>query len=169
MKKRRWSMHDCASWVWLPKKVIDGSPPRSLCGQWGSRSEAVPPPATDANPSITDGKAGKRVAVHVTIDPEEGIPSEQYADAMQRLAPASIAVDMGGALGRLVLASLQARGLPATALEKRPRPALPELQRIEELSKAISGLQGDLETARLELRLLREYKHDVQILIARLE
>ena len=111
------------------------------------------------------------MAYHVTIDPvvEDGTPVEAIAEAMVRLGPATILVDLAGPMGRVLLASLQARGLPATALEKRPRPTLPEVQHIEHLSKAAKDMQETIDQQRLELRLLREYKHDVQILIARLE
>ena len=112
------------------------------------------------------------MAYHVTIDPtpsEDGEPIEAIAEAMVRLGPASIAVDLAGSAGRVVLASLQARGLPATALEKRPRPTLPEIQRAEDLSRVVDGLRADLEDRDLELKLLREYRDDVRILIQRLD
>lgn len=113
---------------------------------------------------------------HVTIEPvpDDGLTVEAYAEAVQMLKPASVQVDCGGAgLGRVLLASLQARGIPATALEKRPRPTLPEVLRIEELSQQLSSANRELEERKqsdsLELKLLREYKRDVQILIGRLE
>lgn len=112
------------------------------------------------------------MAYHVIIDPipsEDGQPIEAIAEAMHRLAPASIAVDLAGPAGRVVLASLQARGLPATALEKRPRPVLAEVQRIEELCREKDALHATVEMQKLEIKLLREYRDDVRILIQRLD
>ena len=109
-------------------------------------------------------------AYHVTIeatDPE-GPPVEVVAEAMHRLGATSIAVDTAG-IGRVLLASLQARGLPAVALEKRPRPVLAEVQRIEELSSALSKLQKQFDEQALELKFQREYRRDIQILIGRLD
>lgn len=112
------------------------------------------------------------MAYHVIIDPtpsEDGEPIEAIAEAMHRLAPASIQVDLGGSAGRVVLAALQARGIAATALEKRPRPTLPEVQRIEDLSRTLAETQALLADQELELKLLREYRDDVRILIQRLD
>lgn len=109
--------------------------------------------------------------IHVTIDlmREDGLTVEQVAEAMAQVKPASISVDMGGPTGRVLLASLQSRGLPATALEKRPRPVLAEVQRIEELSSALAVLQTKYAEQALELKFLREYRQDIRVLIERLD
>lgn len=112
------------------------------------------------------------MAYHVIIDPipsEDGQTVEAIAEAMHRLGPASIQVDLAGSAGRVVLAALQARGIAATALEKRPRPVLAEVQRIEELSKALENMRASVDQQDLELKLLREYRDDVRILIQRLD
>jgi hypothetical protein len=107
--------------------------------------------------------------IHVTIDPNaEGRSSEQLGDALVLLAPTRIEVDCGG-MGRVLLASLQARGLPAVALEKRPRPVLAEVQRIEELSREVDRLKHEAELRERDLIHLRDYQRDVRILIGRLE
>lgn len=109
--------------------------------------------------------------IAVTIDPltEEGRSVEQIAEAMLQLKPASITVDLGAPLGRVLLASLQAKGLPATAFEKRPRPTLPEVAHADQLSQACKELQQVIDDQRKELKHLREYQHDVRVLIQRLE
>ncbi len=108
---------------------------------------------------------------HVSIDPmmEDGRTVESIAESMVQLKPTTIAVDMAGPLGRVLLASLQARGLPAVALEKRPRPVLGEVMRIEELSAALNKLQAQHAEQALELKFLREYRSDIRVLIERLD
>jgi hypothetical protein len=111
------------------------------------------------------------VAIHVSID---GLTEDTYpsvAEFMERIAalkPASITVDAGGT-GRMLIAAMQTRGLPATALEKRPRPVLSEIQRIEELSREVKDLKATAEARDLETRLLREHQRQLRILIDRLE
>lgn len=111
------------------------------------------------------------MAYHVTIDgaTDDGLTVEQIAAQMQTLKPASITVDCAGGLGRVLLASLQAKGLPAKALEKRERPTLPEIQRAEQLSEVALNLRDTIEEQRKEIQHLRDYQRDVRILIARLE
>ncbi len=109
--------------------------------------------------------------IHVTLDPmiEDGLTVEAIAESMVQLKPTTLTVDLADPLGRVLLASLQARGLPAQALEKRPRPVLAEVQRIEELSRDVERLKREAELHELELRHLREYQQDVRILIQRLD
>lgn len=111
------------------------------------------------------------MAYHVTIEPFEmnGPTVAEIAEAMRALAPASVQVDMGCPLGKVLLASLQARNIPATALEKRPRPVLAEVQRIEALSKELDECKGERESLQTENRVLREHLRDLRTLIQRLE
>lgn len=107
---------------------------------------------------------------HVTVDCTAEDPAfsvEAVAADLSRLNPASITVDTAG-IGKVVLASLQARGLPAKALEKRPRPVLAEVQRIEEISRERDAMAHKLEVAELENRHLKDYQRDIRKLIARL-
>lgn len=109
--------------------------------------------------------------IHVTVDllQEDGMTVEDVAEALARLKPATIAVDLAGPVGRTLLASLTSRGLPAAVLEKRPRPTLHEVTRITELSREVEELKRESELQKLDLRRLREYQKDVSILIQRLE
>ena len=111
------------------------------------------------------------VEYHVTVVADAEDPAFSVAavgDALLALQPASVLVDAAG-IGRVVLASLQARGLPAKALEKRPRPTLPEIQRCEELSQQITKLKHELELAEKDLHHLRTYQRDIRVLIERLD
>ena len=109
--------------------------------------------------------------ISVTIDPstEDGLTTEQVAELLRPLKPASISVDCAGGLGKVLLASLQSRGMPATALEKRERPVLAEVQRISDLCRAAEDLKQTIKEQRIELEALREYKRDIRILLSRLE
>lgn len=111
------------------------------------------------------------MAVHVTLDGlvEDMKPSiAEFRERLERLQPTSITVDTGGA-GRVLLAALQTRGLPATALEKRARPTLAEITRAEELSREVEALKEDARERETELRHLRDYPRDIRVLIARLD
>jgi len=111
------------------------------------------------------------VAFHVIIDPllDDGVTVEQIADAMRALKPATIKVDCSG-YGQHVLRDLQQlHGIPATALEKRERPQLLEVQRISELSAELAKQKAEREQQDLELRLLREHQKQLRILIERLD
>lgn len=109
--------------------------------------------------------------IHVTIDPvpsEDGLTVEQIAACLLQLKPASIDVDCAGP-GRVVLASLQAKGLPAKALEKRPRPTLPDVERAEAESRRAAALKTELEQCEREKKLLEESLRLLRILIERLD
>ena len=111
------------------------------------------------------------MAIHVSIDglTEDIQPSvAEFMDRLEQLRPASISVDTGGA-GRMLLAALQTRGLPAHALEKRPRPTLPEITHAEALSKQVEELKQKSEKDERELKLLRDYQRDIRVLINRLD
>lgn len=111
------------------------------------------------------------MAIHVTLDGlvQDMKPSAaEFVDSLERLKPTSVTVDCAGA-GRVLLAALQTRGLPAVALEKRERPALLEVQRIAELSTTITDLQTQNAEQRKELQFLRDYQRDIRVLIQRLE
>ena len=142
----------------------------SAIGTLGLALGGVPPPASECGPDYFRERRA-RVAYHVTINPlmEDGLTVEAYAEAMAALKPASISVDMAGPLGRVLLASLQARGLPAAVLEKRPRPVLGEVMRIEELSAELNKLKAQHAEQALELKFLREYRQDIRVLIERLD
>lgn len=108
---------------------------------------------------------------HLTIETliDDGLTVEQYAAAVQALKPATVQVDCGGGIGRTLLASLQSRGIPATALEKRPRPTLPEVQRAEEESRKAAALKDELQQCQREKGLLQDHLRDLRILIAKLD
>lgn len=100
---------------------------------------------------------------------EDAHPS--VSDLMDRLAalkPTSITVDAIGP-GRMLLAAMQTAGLPARALEKRPRPSLPEVTRAEELSRTLDKMRHEMELKDQELRLLREHQKHLHTLIERLD
>jgi hypothetical protein len=108
------------------------------------------------------------VTVECTAEEDDAFSVEAVAAELHRFAPRTIAVDTAG-IGKVVLASLRARGLPATALEKRPRPTLPEVQRVEELSKQVDKLEREAELRERDLTHLREYQRDIRVLISRLD
>lgn len=108
------------------------------------------------------------VTVECAVEDDPAFSVEAVTEALIRLNPATIQVDAAG-IGRVVLASLQARGLGAVALEKRPRPVLAEVQRIEELSKEVDRLRHEAELRERDLMHLREYRADIRTLIKRLD
>lgn len=114
------------------------------------------------------------MAIHVAI---EGLSEDMapmapsvsgLGDALLALKPTSVTVDAAG-IGRVVLASLQTRGLPAKALEKQPRPTLSEVSRVTELSREIEDLKRVHELREQELEHLRAYQRDIRVLIERLD
>jgi hypothetical protein len=111
------------------------------------------------------------MAIHVSIDglTEDLQPTvAEFVDRLERLQPASITVDSAG-VGRVLLAALQTRGLPAHALEKRPRPTLPEIQHAEALSKEVATLKAKLEQQEQEFKQLRDYQRDIRILLNKID
>lgn len=112
--------------------------------------------------------ASFEVTVTLTNGDDPGFSVAAVGDALLALKPTSVLVDTAG-IGRVVLASLQARGLPAKALEKRPRPTLPEIQRCEELSAQITRLKHELELAEMDRKHLQAYQRDIRVLIERLD
>jgi hypothetical protein len=110
------------------------------------------------------------VAIYVQLDRLEDSAESlsEFIDRLASLKPTGIKVDTGGT-GRVLLAALLSRGLPATPLEKRERPSLPEITRAEELSREVTALKATAEARDLETRLLREHQRQLRILIDRLE
>lgn len=107
---------------------------------------------------------------HLTIEPlvEDGLTVEAYVEAVRALNPKTVQVDCWG-IGRTLLESLQAKGIDAHALEKRPRPALPEVQRAEEESRKAAALKTENEQLQRENRMLNEHLKRLHTLIDRLD
>ncbi len=155
-----------------------GCAPRAPFDRWAGGAgvpRCPPPPGTLAR--LSSGRDLSNVAsateYHVTVIPYADDPAFSVAtasDAVMALKPTSVLVDCGGSgIGRVLLASLQAKGLPAKALEKRERPSLLEVSRVTELTRELKDAQHEAELLKLELKMLREYQRDIRVLINRLD
>lgn len=131
-----------------------------------------PPGCSGRGPAYSVWERRWAVAIQVVITPETEDPPSiavaTLAALLEQLKPTEISVDASCG-GRVVLAALQARGLPAHALEKRPRPTLPEVAQAEAASREAIALKAELEETKRELRHLREYREHIGKLIERLD
>ena len=108
----------------------------------------------------------------VIITLEKAAREEQIGGVVESiidLAPARVEVDLSAPTGKALFAALKTRNEPAFPLEKRERPALPEVRRIEELSKENEALKTETIRLRDLLGTAQAHLEDLRTLIRRLD